>query len=108
MKHASKGIISSHYINFGLDKPLSYKSLVFPQICNGCKASFKLLSGIDSHIPAEDGFKTLFEDLSLDFYLYMVHKIRVMNQNTYIKDLMEKLEDDSYVCIVVMDFKMKF
>ena len=50
----------------------------------------------------------MFEDLSLEFYLYMGHKFRVMNQNTTMKDVMVILEDDSSVCVVGMDFNIKF
>ena len=38
----------------------------------------------------------------------MVHTVQVVNQNNAIKNVMEKGNDDSSVCVVVMDFKMKF
>ena len=58
-------------------------------------------------MPYEDGFKTLFEDPSMKCYLWMGHIIQVMNQNTAIKDLMVKINDNSCVCMVVVEFNIK-
>ena len=57
-------------------------------------------------MPAEDGFKTLFEDLILEFYVFMGRTIRFVNQNTAIK-VMAIMNDGSSVCVVMMDCKMK-
>ena len=59
-------------------------------------------------MPTKDGFNTLFEYLSLNFYLYIVHTVRVINQNNAIKNVMSKMNDDSYFCVVIMDFNIKF
>ena len=64
---------SSHFIQFTLDKPLPKKLLALPQIFNGCKAPLKRLGDIAANILSADGFKTLFEELVLKFYLYMGH-----------------------------------
>ena len=54
---------------------------------------FKLLKNIAAHMPFDDDFKTLFEDLSLKFYLYVSNTIIVMNQNTPIKYVTKKMND---------------
>ena len=108
LSHASKDMISSHCIQFDFDKPLPSKSLTLPQSHNNCKSPFKIFDDTAAHMPTEDDFKTLFGDLSLKFYLYMGHTILFINQNTAIKDLMEKLDGDSSISVVVMEFKMKF
>ena len=59
-------------------------------------------------MPSKYGFKTLFEDLSLNFYLYMGHTVQVTNQNNAIKHLMVKMNDNSSVCVVIIEFKIKF
>ena len=46
-----------------------------------------LLDNIAEHIPGEDSFELLFEDLSLVFYLYMGHTVLVMNKNNGIKNV---------------------
>ena len=99
---------SLHCIQFSIYKPLTNESLVLPQSCNILKAPFKFLNYIVVNMPSEDGFKTLFDDLSLNFYLYIGHTVRFMNQNNVIKSVMEKINDGSSVCVVVMNFKMNF
>ena len=59
-------------------------------------------------MPSEDGIKTPFEEPSLKFYIYMGHTVRVMNQNNAIKNVMAKINDDSSVWVVVLDFKIDF
>ena len=59
-------------------------------------------------MPDEDGFNTLFGDLRLKLYLYMGNTVLFINQNNTIKNVMEKINDDSSVFVVVVDFKMKF
>ena len=85
---------SLYCIQSAPDKPLPQKSLVLTKRCNGCKAPFKLLDDIDAHIPAEDIFKTLFGYPSLKFYPYMGNTFWVMSQNSFIKNVMEKMNDD--------------
>ena len=54
--------------------------------------------------------RTLRMKICLRLWLgtYMVHTVRFVNQNNYIKNVMAKLNYDSSVCVVVMEFKMKF
>ena len=78
-KHISKDMTSLHCIQFPIVKPLFKKPLVLPQICNGWKSLFKILKDITVHMPAEDGFKNLFGDQSLNFYLYIGHIVWFMN-----------------------------
>ena len=59
-------------------------------------------------MPTKDGFNTLFEYLSLNFYLYIVHTVQVINQNNAIKNVMAKMNDDLSVCVVIMEFKINF
>ena len=59
-------------------------------------------------MPAGDGCKNLIEDLILKFYFYMGHAVQVTNQNNAIKNVMSKMNDDSYFCVVIMDFNIKF
>ena len=74
---------------------------------NVCKTPLKLLNDIAAHITAEDYFKTLFKDLILKSYLYMGHTVRVIKKNA-IKNVTAKMNIDPSVCVVVMEFKMKF
>ena len=93
---------SLYCIQLALDKHLPNKSLVFPQICNDRKASFKIIGDIAAHILDEGGLKTLFVDLILKFYICMVYTVWGMNQNNAIKNLMEKMNDNSFVCVVII------
>ena len=81
---------SLHCVQFYLDKPLSKKSLVFPQICNGWQAPFKLINDIAAYMLAEDDFNNLFDDLRLELYIYMGYAVIFRNQNNGIKNMMEK------------------
>ena len=66
------------------------------------------MGGIASHMLDEDGFQTMLENLIPKFYLYMGHTVQFTNQNNAIKYLIARMNDDSYICVVVIDFKMRF
>ena len=93
-KHTPEDINSSYCIYFALDNPLPYESLALTQIYNGCKVPFKLLDDIALHVPTEDGFKTLIEDLGMNFYFYFRHTVQVNNNNNAIKNVMSKMNGD--------------
>ena len=42
-------------------------------------------------MPSEDSFKKMFQDPSLNFYIYIGHTVQFMNKNNAIKNVMEKL-----------------
>ena len=78
------------------------------QSYNGCNSPLKILNDIAAQIPDVYGFNIMFEDPSLNFYLCMDHTVQVMNPNNAIKNVMAKMIHDSFICVFIMDFNMKF